>query len=71
MKDPGQFDRFARENCRMRSAGKCIDVIWGIKGGKTSLQAMRYKKSIWTASDAKKHCDKHGGTFEASKGEQP
>lgn len=65
--DPGQFDRFARKNCFKKSEGKCIDFIFGIKGGKSKVQAMRYKKKTWTASAARSHCGSHGGSFEAAK----
>jgi hypothetical protein len=66
LKSPGQFERFARKNCAQKHNGKCIDVIYGIKAGKTSIQALRYKKSIWSASDARRHCAGRGGSFEAA-----
>jgi len=68
--DPGQFDSFARQNCAQKHDGKCIDVIYGIKGSgkdKTSqIQALRYPTSSWDADDAKAHCKSRGGTFEAA-----
>ena len=66
LKDPGQYDRFARKNCEQKSDGKCIDVIYGIKSGKSEVQALRYKKDVWTAGAARSHCKGRGGTFEAA-----
>jgi len=66
--DPGQFDKFARKNCAIKSGGKCIDVIFGIKNNKSRIQALRYKKSIWTAEAARSHCSSKGGHFEAARG---
>ena len=63
---PGKYDRFARQNCKVKSNGKCIDFIFGIKAGKSELQAMRYKKGVWTASLARSHCKSKGGSFEAA-----
>jgi hypothetical protein len=68
LKDPGKYDRFTRKNCAQKHDGKCIDVIYGIKEGKSEIQALRYPKDIWTASAAKSHCKDRNGTFEAAKG---
>ncbi len=70
MKEPGQYDRFARKNCEIKSSGKCIDVIYGIKENKSEIQAYRYPKEKWTADDARAHCKDHGGSFEAAKEEK-
>jgi len=70
LKDPGKYDRFARKNCEQKHDGKCIDVIYGIKEEKTEIQALRYKKDIWTESAAKSHCASRDGTFEAAGGEE-
>lgn len=64
--DPDQFDKFNRINCYRKSANRCIDYIFGIKGNKSKVQALRYKKKTWTASEAKAHCKAKGGTFEAA-----
>jgi hypothetical protein len=69
LKSPDGFDKFARKNCHMKHDDKCIDIIFGIKEGKSSIQAMRYPKSAWKASDAKSHCGSHKGTFEAASSE--
>lgn len=70
LREPAQFDQFARVGCFRKSGGKCIDYIFGIKGGKSVVQALRYKKRIWSASAARSHCQGRGGKFEAAgKGE--
>ncbi len=66
--DPGQFDRFRRQNNAAQHNGKRIDFIFGIKAGKSKLQAMRYPKSIWTAASARSHCKSKEGTFEQASG---
>ncbi|MFH0957710.1 MAG: hypothetical protein V1897_03315 [Pseudomonadota bacterium] len=53
--EPGKFDTFARKNCEMKHGKRCIDVIFGIKSGKSEMQAMRYSKEVWSADEAKKH----------------
>lgn len=65
---PGKYDRFARRNCYKKSDGKCIDYIFGIKEDTSEVQALRYKKDVWTASAAKSHCSGNKGTFEAAAG---
>lgn len=66
LEPPGDFDSFRRNNCAVKSDGKCIDHIYGIKDGESKLQAMRYNKEIWTAAEARSHCKDKGGTFEAA-----
>lgn len=66
LEDPGQFDKLRRNNCGEKSDGKCIDVIYGIKDGKSKIQALRYGKEIWSASAAREHCKGRGGRFEAA-----
>ena len=68
LNSPDKYDSFARKNCFRKHAGKCIDFIFGIKGGKSEVQAMRYPKEKWSASDAAADCKSHGGSFEAAKG---
>jgi hypothetical protein len=67
LKEPGQYESFARKNCYRKHEGKCIDYVFGIKGGKSEAQSLRYKKELWTASQAKAHCKDKGGKFEAAK----
>lgn len=66
LRPPGSFDSFNRINCFRKSDGKCVDYIFGIKSGKASVQALRYKKAAWTAAAARSHCGGRGGTFEAA-----
>lgn len=70
LNDPGKYDKFARKNCEIKHADKCIDVIYGIKEGKSEIQAMRYPKDIWTEDSAKSHCKAHDGTFEPASEEK-
>lgn len=70
LKDPDDFERFARKNCFRRVANKCLDFIFGIKSNKAVVQAYRYKLSAnWTAAAARAHCRRAGGKFEAASGE--
>ena len=61
--DPKKYDEFKRVNCAIKYKDKCIDVIYGIKNGKSEIQAYRYRKDIWTEKEAKAHCDLKGGEF--------
>jgi len=60
-------DRYRRQNCKIKKDGKCIDVIWGIKGDKVEMQSLRFKKDTWTTAAAKSVCKEYEGTFEAAK----
>ena len=71
LNDPGKYDRFARKNCEQKHNGKCIDVIYGIKSGKSEIQALRYPKKIWEVAAARAHCKKQEGKFEAAKKGNP
>lgn len=64
LEDPGKYDRFNREKCGQKHEDKCIDVIYGIKEGKSEVQALRYKKDIWDEDDARAHCESRDGKFE-------
>lgn len=66
LKNPDDFTSFARVNCQQKVDDKCIDVIFGIKEGKSEIQALRYPKDVWTAESARAHCKDRGGTFEAA-----
>lgn len=66
--NPDQFDSFRRQNNAAQSDGKQLDFIYGIKEGKSKLQAIRYPKKQWSASDAKAHCNARDHiAFEAAK----
>jgi len=54
IKDPGQYDRFRRQNDKF---GKGIHAIWGIKEGEpVELQAIRFSKDKFTAEEARAWC---------------
>ena len=71
IKSSGQYERFARVNCDQKYDGKCIDIRYGIKEGKSEIQALIYKKDVWTETDAKAHCKNRGGVFLPAKAEAP
>ena len=56
LKDPAQYDSFARKN---NDFGDGIDAIYGIKSGKSELQAIRFKSDKFTASEARKWLRDH------------
>lgn len=64
---PPNYDSYARKNCAQKHDGKCIDVIYGIKGGKSEIQSLRLDKKIWTVGAATALCKERGGMFEAAK----
>jgi hypothetical protein len=66
VKDPGQYDRFARQKGR----GGQPDIILGIKGGKSEAQSFRYPKSRFSADEARASCASKGGRFEAASGNE-
>lgn len=66
LNDPGKYDSMARKNCAQKHNDKCIDVIYGIKNGKSEIQALRYPKGSWDAGAAQSHCSSRGGSFEAA-----
>jgi len=70
LEDPNKYDRFRREKCGQKHEDKCIDVIYGIKDGKSETQALRYKTDIWDEDDAREHCKERGGRFEPAKDEE-
>lgn len=59
--DPKEFDEFRRENEKITVNGKPVDVIFGIKDGKSKIQALRYKKSVWSVEEARNDCKNRGG----------
>lgn len=64
--EPDKYEKFARKNCYVQVDDKCVDVIFGIKEGKSEIQAYRYDKKTWTKSSAASHCKTHKGTFDAA-----
>ncbi|OGN96130.1 MAG: hypothetical protein A2Y89_07045 [Chloroflexi bacterium RBG_13_51_18] len=70
LEEPGKYEKFSRKNCGEKHEGKCIDVIYGIKSGKSEIQALRYKKDVWDEDDARAHCKSRKGKFEAAADEE-
>ena len=64
---PGDFSKFRRGT--RTSGGKKYSIIFGQPkgGGGWKEQAYRYGKGTWSASEARTHCKKHDGSFEAAK----
>jgi HK97 family phage major capsid protein len=54
--DPAQYNSFARKN---NDFGDGIDAIYGVKAGKTELQAIRFKADKFTAAQARKWLADH------------
>lgn len=65
IKEPSNFKK---DTFRRIHLAKGLDSIIGKLKGKTTTttQSLRYKKKIWTAAKASKHCGKRGGRFEAA-----
>jgi hypothetical protein len=57
--NPPNYDNYAYKECGEKHDDKCIDINYGIKkkDGKnvSEIQALRYKKTIWTEESAKSH----------------
>jgi HK97 family phage major capsid protein len=56
LQDPDQYDSFAREN---DAGGPGIDFIYGIKGDESELQAIRFDKGQYSASEAREWLAEH------------
>jgi len=56
IKDPEQYDSFARENDEL---GNGIDAIYGIKEGVSEIQSIRFDSSKYTPEQAKDWLDEH------------
>ena len=54
--DPAQYDSFRRKN---NDFGDGIDAIYGIKSGKTELQAIRFNKDKFSVAESKKWLADH------------
>jgi HK97 family phage prohead protease len=63
---PGDYDEFRRTN--RQSEGKTYSIILGKLKNEDiwEEQAFRYNKDVWDADEARAHCEKHDGTFEAA-----
>lgn len=54
--DPDQFDEFTREDDKL---GKGVSAVWGVRGGKTKLQAVRFDASEFSAEEAQEWLAEH------------
>jgi len=66
LNNPDKYDKIRRVNCDQKHDDKCIDVLYGISGDTSEIQALRYDKDEWSVSDARVHCTGRDGTFEAA-----
>jgi len=76
LRDPGDFKDGSFRRTTREHNGKTYSVIMGkLKGEDTMTeQAYRYKKTTWTAAQARSHCNSHDGSFEtaqSSKSDNP
>jgi len=56
IKDPKIFDKIKRQNNKF---GEDIDVLWGIKDSKITLQAIRFNSNKYSVDEAKKWLKEH------------
>lgn len=75
LEDPSQFVRCIRKDVKdtnevdgYEPTGKPYTMLICYTEGdeESKVQAFRYKKDVWTAAQARKHCRAHDGTFEAA-----
>lgn len=65
IKEPGTFEA---NSFRRMKTGKLSIIIGRLKGeSKTTTQAYRYPTSDWSVEEARTHCKKAGGSFEAAR----
>lgn len=64
----GRYSLIRRVNCdpKRKHDGKCVDVVYGKRKSDGNMEdhSYRYAKEIWTASDARSHCNSKNGKFE-------
>jgi hypothetical protein len=65
LRNPDDFQKDSFRTVERAHNGKQYSVIMGKLTGKSSIteQAYRYKKDTWSVSEARSHCDQHGGSF--------
>jgi len=64
LKSPSAGATYRYEKCAGKHEGKCIDHVYQIKGGKSSLQSLRFSKSVWSRGEASSYCSSRDGRFE-------
>lgn len=67
MNDPSKYEKIRTEKNAMKVNGKSIDVLYGVKNGKSEIQAYRYPSASFSEDEAKKHCSDKGGSFHPAK----
>ena len=69
LRNPADFQKDSFRRTTRKHDGKEYSIISGKLKGKTAMteQAYRYNKDTWSSSEAKNHCEDHGGSFEAAK----
>lgn len=60
--------KFQKDSFRRSTLGRGIIAIMArpIGSTKIKIQSLRYPKSKWSADEARAHCAKHKGSFEAA-----
>jgi len=66
LRDPDQFKADSFRRVARKHEGKAYSVIMGRLKDEDAMteQAYRYDRDIWTASEARGHCEDHDGSFE-------
>lgn len=67
MNDPSKYEKIRTDKNAMKVNGKSVDVLYGIKNGKSEIQAYRYPTSSFSEGEAKKHCSDKSGSFHPAK----
>ncbi len=64
VRQPGEFQP---DSFRRIKNGKLVILIGKLKGeSSTTTQAFRYPTDDWTEAEARTHCEKQGGRFDAA-----
>lgn len=56
LKDPGEFEMF---RYKRDALGDGVDAVYGISGGKTELQSIRFKADKFTSAEARAWLREH------------
>jgi len=69
LQDPKDMEPDSYTSGTRTSQGKLYRIIFARKKGASgkSEQAYRYNKKQWSVEEARSHCERHGGQFEAAK----
>lgn len=68
LRDPNDFEEDSIRTIVRKHEGKEYQVLIGKlkKNEEWAEQSYHYPKSVWTESEARKHCESHDGQFEAA-----